>query len=226
MFILVIVIWMFLRNITQSSILKKIRIIIFLLNWKKIYICNVRIRIFTVRHMLFCSGMTRCETRRFPRVILDTACGFFLPPFSFQIRVGGLYLLYSLYRCQTTSHPEKVGNTAGSLRHFAWIKANAVSVCVSGCRSAWRWRTGSAWKSLRRTLWTLSTWMWFTSCGSSCCTKPSTSPPCPLWWAACITSMVLLGEIAMNYCVFILLKIQMGIPRNNLVRVKDDSVGM
>lgn len=48
------------------------------------------------------------EKRRFSRMILDSASSFLLPPFSFQIRVGGLYLLYSLYRCQTASPPEKI----------------------------------------------------------------------------------------------------------------------
>lgn len=48
------------------------------------------------------------EKRRFSRMILDSASSFLLPPFSFQIRVGGLYLLYSLFRCQTASPPEKI----------------------------------------------------------------------------------------------------------------------
>ncbi|XP_068457054.1 snRNA-activating protein complex subunit 1b [Clinocottus analis] len=48
------------------------------------------------------------EKRAFSRLILDTAYVFFLPPYSFQIRVGGLYLLHSLYRCQITSPPEQI----------------------------------------------------------------------------------------------------------------------
>ncbi|XP_034530978.1 snRNA-activating protein complex subunit 1b [Notolabrus celidotus] len=48
------------------------------------------------------------EKRQFSRLLLETACTFFLPPFSFQIRVGGLYLLYSLYRCQTASPPAQI----------------------------------------------------------------------------------------------------------------------
>lgn len=55
-----------------------------------------------------CSGTTKREKRMFSRLVLDTAYSFFLPPFNFQIRVGGLYLLYSLYHCQTTSPPERV----------------------------------------------------------------------------------------------------------------------
>lgn len=51
----------------------------------------------------------------FAHLTLDTACQFFLPPFSFQIRVGGLYLLYSLYGCQTATPPEQVGSTGDAL---------------------------------------------------------------------------------------------------------------
>ncbi|XP_044023670.1 snRNA-activating protein complex subunit 1b [Siniperca chuatsi] len=53
-------------------------------------------------------GAVKHEKRAFSRVVLDTACSFFLPPFSFQIRVGGLYLLYSLYQCQTASPSEQI----------------------------------------------------------------------------------------------------------------------
>ncbi|XP_051251873.1 snRNA-activating protein complex subunit 1b [Dicentrarchus labrax] len=61
--------------------------------------------------MKFCHifyGTVGHEKRVFSRLILDAACSFFLPPFSFQIRVGGLYLLYSLYQCQTASPPEPI----------------------------------------------------------------------------------------------------------------------
>lgn len=53
-------------------------------------------------------GTVKRRKRVFSQLILETACTFFLPPFSFQIRVGGLYLLYSLYRCQTAMPPEKI----------------------------------------------------------------------------------------------------------------------
>ncbi|XP_070698777.1 snRNA-activating protein complex subunit 1b [Pempheris klunzingeri] len=56
---------------------------------------------------IFYGTRTR-EKRAFSRLILDTSYGFLLPPFSFQIRVGGLYLLYSLYRCQTAAPPEQI----------------------------------------------------------------------------------------------------------------------
>ncbi|KAM9841961.1 snRNA-activating protein complex subunit 1b [Aulostomus maculatus] len=53
-------------------------------------------------------GTKQHEKRAFSRLVLDTAYPFFLPPFSFQIRVGGLYLLYSLFHCQTASPPEQI----------------------------------------------------------------------------------------------------------------------
>lgn len=48
----------------------------------------------------------------FARLVLDAAYSFFLPPFGFQIRVGALYLLFSLYGCQTAEPRETVGDTA------------------------------------------------------------------------------------------------------------------
>ncbi|XP_069391250.1 snRNA-activating protein complex subunit 1b [Paralichthys olivaceus] len=53
-------------------------------------------------------GTVRHEKRAFSRLVLDLAYSYFLPPFSFQIRAGGLYLLYSLYQCQTASPPEQI----------------------------------------------------------------------------------------------------------------------
>lgn len=53
-------------------------------------------------------GTVNHEKRKFSRLMLDVASVFFLPPFSFQIRVGGLYLLYSLYQCQNASPSEQI----------------------------------------------------------------------------------------------------------------------
>ncbi|KAK2826789.1 hypothetical protein Q5P01_021003 [Channa striata] len=74
---------------------------------------SVRFEIFSKiwREMKFAQifyGTVNHEKRMFSRLLLDTAFTYFLPPFSFQIRAGGLYLLYSLYQCQNTSHPEKI----------------------------------------------------------------------------------------------------------------------
>ncbi|XP_056282468.1 snRNA-activating protein complex subunit 1b [Pseudoliparis swirei] len=57
---------------------------------------------------IFYGGINQKERRDFSRLALDTAYSFFMPPYSFQIRVGGLYLLYSLYRCQLCSPPEQI----------------------------------------------------------------------------------------------------------------------
>ncbi|XP_070776955.1 snRNA-activating protein complex subunit 1b [Enoplosus armatus] len=74
---------------------------------------SVRFEVFSKiwREMKFSQifyGTVKQEKRAFSRLVLDTACSFFLPPFSFQIRVGGLYLLYSLYQCQTASPSEQI----------------------------------------------------------------------------------------------------------------------
>ncbi|XP_076604959.1 snRNA-activating protein complex subunit 1b [Chaetodon auriga] len=74
---------------------------------------SVRFEVFSKiwREMKFSEifyGTVKREKRAFSRLILDTACRFFLPPFSFQIRVGGLYLLHSLYQCQTASPSEQI----------------------------------------------------------------------------------------------------------------------
>ncbi|KAI3367887.1 hypothetical protein L3Q82_026224 [Scortum barcoo] len=74
---------------------------------------SVRFEIFSKiwRDMKFSQifyGTMNHEKRAFSRLVLDMAYGFFLPPFSFQIRVGGLYLLYSLYQCQTASPTEQI----------------------------------------------------------------------------------------------------------------------
>lgn len=52
--------------------------------------------------------------REFCRLILETAYTYFLPPFSFQIRVGGLYLLFNLYRSQTTTPTEQVSRSVAT----------------------------------------------------------------------------------------------------------------
>ncbi|XP_013882905.1 snRNA-activating protein complex subunit 1b [Austrofundulus limnaeus] len=53
-------------------------------------------------------GTRNTVRRAFSRLVLDTVYSYFLPPFSFQIRVGGLYLLHSLYHSQTTRPSEQI----------------------------------------------------------------------------------------------------------------------
>ncbi|XP_071354966.1 snRNA-activating protein complex subunit 1b [Trachinotus anak] len=74
---------------------------------------SVRFEVFSKiwREMNFAQiyyGTVGHEKQAFSRLVLNTASSFFLPPFSFQIRVGGLYLLYSLYQCQTASPSEQI----------------------------------------------------------------------------------------------------------------------
>ncbi|KAE8286322.1 snRNA-activating protein complex subunit 1 [Larimichthys crocea] len=54
-------------------------------------------------------GVTRVgELKRFCRVTLATALKYFLPPYSYQIRVGGLYLMFAFYHAQLAVPPVKI----------------------------------------------------------------------------------------------------------------------
>ncbi|XP_036405231.1 snRNA-activating protein complex subunit 1-like [Megalops cyprinoides] len=57
---------------------------------------------------IFYGAMSSNEIRLFSRLTLIVAYQYFLPPYSFQIRVGGLYLLYSLYHTQLASPREQI----------------------------------------------------------------------------------------------------------------------
>ncbi|KAL1262664.1 hypothetical protein QQF64_005403 [Cirrhinus molitorella] len=48
------------------------------------------------------------DRRHFARLILSVVTPYFLPPYTFQIRVGGLYLLYGLFNTQLTTPREKL----------------------------------------------------------------------------------------------------------------------
>lgn len=55
------------------------------------------------------AGITRMgEQKRFNRITLATAVKYFLPPYSYQIRVGGLYLVFAFYHSQLGVPPVKV----------------------------------------------------------------------------------------------------------------------
>ncbi|KAJ8290330.1 hypothetical protein GJAV_G00011490 [Gymnothorax javanicus] len=56
---------------------------------------------------IFYGKMAPNETRAFTRLVLTTAYPYLLPPYNFQIRVGGLYLLYGLYNAQLAVPKEK-----------------------------------------------------------------------------------------------------------------------
>ncbi|MCJ8743696.1 hypothetical protein PDJAM_G00097030 [Pangasius djambal] len=57
---------------------------------------------------VFCGMTTNYEKRPFSRLVFTTVYDYFLPPYSFQIRVGALYMLYSLYFSQPTWPKEKI----------------------------------------------------------------------------------------------------------------------
>ncbi|XP_061632191.1 snRNA-activating protein complex subunit 1b isoform X5 [Phyllopteryx taeniolatus] len=77
-------------------------------------------------------GTAGREKRAFSRLVLDVAFVYFLPPFSFQIRVGGLYLIYGLYRCQTAS--PRVGSSRRA-RLLSSIKSKAYGQAAEACKS-------------------------------------------------------------------------------------------
>ncbi|XP_030595959.1 snRNA-activating protein complex subunit 1-like [Archocentrus centrarchus] len=54
---------------------------------------------------VFCGTISTGETKRFCRVALATAVKYFMPPYSYQIRVGGLYLMFGFYHTQLAEPP-------------------------------------------------------------------------------------------------------------------------
>ncbi|CAI9624637.1 unnamed protein product [Staurois parvus] len=59
-------------------------------------------------HTIFFGGMRNLESNRFSKEALSVASPFFLPPYTFQIRVGALYLLYGLYNTQLCEPKQKI----------------------------------------------------------------------------------------------------------------------
>jgi snRNA-activating protein complex subunit 1 len=58
---------------------------------------------------MFSSGkMRNLEKNMFTKEALALAWRYFLPPYTFQIRVGALYLLYGLYNSQLCQPKQKV----------------------------------------------------------------------------------------------------------------------
>lgn len=58
---------------------------------------------------MFPSGrMRNLEKNMFTKEALALAWQYFLPPYTFQIRVGALYLLYGLYNTQLCQPKQKV----------------------------------------------------------------------------------------------------------------------
>ncbi|NXK61301.1 SNPC1 protein, partial [Sylvietta virens] len=59
-------------------------------------------------HTVFYGRMRALERNKLTKGTLDLAQQYFLPPYSFQIRVGALYLLYGLYNAQLCQPKQKI----------------------------------------------------------------------------------------------------------------------
>ncbi|XP_015345436.2 snRNA-activating protein complex subunit 1 [Marmota marmota marmota] len=57
---------------------------------------------------IFCGKMRNLEKNTFTKEALALAWRYFLPPYTFQIRVGALYLLYGLYNTQLCQPKQKI----------------------------------------------------------------------------------------------------------------------
>uniref|UniRef100_A0A8C9JFE2 Small nuclear RNA activating complex polypeptide 1 n=1 Tax=Panthera tigris altaica TaxID=74533 RepID=A0A8C9JFE2_PANTA len=57
---------------------------------------------------IFCGRMRNLEKNMFTKEALALAWQYFLPPYTFQIRVGALYLLYGLYNTQLCQPKQKI----------------------------------------------------------------------------------------------------------------------
>ncbi|XP_069321143.1 snRNA-activating protein complex subunit 1 [Eulemur rufifrons] len=57
---------------------------------------------------IFCGKMRNLEKNMFTKEALALAWRYFLPPYTFQIRVGALYLLYGLYNTQLCQPKQKI----------------------------------------------------------------------------------------------------------------------
>ncbi|XP_049626404.1 snRNA-activating protein complex subunit 1 [Suncus etruscus] len=57
---------------------------------------------------VFCGKMRDLEKNTFTKEALALAWRYFLPPYTFQIRVGALYLLYGLYNTQLCQPKQKI----------------------------------------------------------------------------------------------------------------------
>ncbi|XP_067848014.1 snRNA-activating protein complex subunit 1b [Heptranchias perlo] len=57
---------------------------------------------------IFYGKMGKIDSRKFTREALALASQYFFPPYSFQIRFGGLYLLYGLYNTQLCKPKQKI----------------------------------------------------------------------------------------------------------------------
>ncbi|XP_056133629.1 snRNA-activating protein complex subunit 1-like [Lampris incognitus] len=66
------------------------------------------------------------ELTRFCRVALAAAVKYFLPPYSYQIRVGGLYLMYGFYHTQLAVPPLNIRLSLGDWEHVQHLLGESV----------------------------------------------------------------------------------------------------
>ncbi|KAM5128982.1 snRNA-activating protein complex subunit 1 isoform 1-T2 [Mantella aurantiaca] len=59
-------------------------------------------------HTIFFGGMRSLERNRFSREAFSVVSPYFLPPYTFQIRVGALYLMYGLFNTQLCEPKQKI----------------------------------------------------------------------------------------------------------------------
>ncbi|XP_075049656.1 snRNA-activating protein complex subunit 1 [Mixophyes fleayi] len=57
---------------------------------------------------IFFGGMRSLESNRFTKEAFSVVSAYFFPPYTFQIRVGALYLLYGLYNTQLCRPKQKI----------------------------------------------------------------------------------------------------------------------
>lgn len=76
---------------------ESVRYELFSVIWKKMNFSSI-----------FYGRLEAYEKRSFSRVVLATAFSYMLTPYTFQIRVGGLYLLYGLYYSQLLTPREQI----------------------------------------------------------------------------------------------------------------------
>uniref|UniRef100_UPI0037E94AAB snRNA-activating protein complex subunit 1-like n=1 Tax=Semicossyphus pulcher TaxID=241346 RepID=UPI0037E94AAB len=69
------------------------------------------------------------ELKRFCRITLATALKYFLPPYSYQIRVGGLYLMFAFYHTQLAFPPVQIRL---ALRDWAQVEKFLKDSVLSG----------------------------------------------------------------------------------------------
>lgn len=53
-------------------------------------------------------GLSDADLKKFSRICMSTALRFFLPPYSYQVRVGGLYLMFGFFHTQVTCPPVRI----------------------------------------------------------------------------------------------------------------------